>query len=140
MCDLSNIAVVCSEHIECFTAMASKFFFKPFVTIPVAPIITGIIIYLMFHIRRIAIRLIFYFLLCFLLLTFLSAGIATSITYMLFLLLITISGLFAVTSLSVFTPRFHNTATSLCSLTGFAVCVCVHNLSVVSMPSALHIE
>jgi len=34
--------------------MASTFFFKPFVTIPVTPIITSIIKHLMFHIRRIS--------------------------------------------------------------------------------------
>ena len=36
--------------------MAYKFVFKPFVTIPVAPIITGMIIHLMFHIRCISIH------------------------------------------------------------------------------------
>jgi hypothetical protein len=34
--------------------MASKLFFKPFVTIPVAPVITGINIRFRFHIRCIA--------------------------------------------------------------------------------------
>jgi hypothetical protein len=41
------------------------------------------------------------------------------------LFLITISGLFAVPSLSVCTPSFHNTVTSSCSHTGFGACVCV---------------
>jgi hypothetical protein len=40
-----------SEHIECATGMASKFFFKIFVTIPVAQIITGMITHFMSHIR-----------------------------------------------------------------------------------------
>jgi hypothetical protein len=44
MCDVPTIAVFCSESIECFPGTASKFFLKLFVTIPVAPIITGIII------------------------------------------------------------------------------------------------
>jgi hypothetical protein len=37
MCDVPGIAIFCSEPIKCFPGMASKFFFKPFVTIPVAP-------------------------------------------------------------------------------------------------------
>jgi hypothetical protein len=41
--------------------MDSKFFFKPFVIIPVAPIITGIIIHFVFHIRCISIRKLLYF-------------------------------------------------------------------------------
>jgi len=75
MCDVPSIAVFCSESIECFPGIVSKFFFKLLVTIPVAPIIT------------------------------LSAGIATSISVHVssFLFLIIISGLFAVTSLSVCT-------------------------------------
>ena len=40
-----------SESVQYFPGMASKFFFKTFVTIPVAPGITGIIIHFMFHIR-----------------------------------------------------------------------------------------
>ena len=40
----SSIAVVCSESIECFPGTASKFFLKLLITIPVAPIITGIIV------------------------------------------------------------------------------------------------
>jgi len=35
MCDVPSIAVHCSEYTEHFPGMASKFFFKPFVTIPV---------------------------------------------------------------------------------------------------------
>ena len=42
MCDVPSIAVFCSESIECFPGTAYKFFFKLLVTIPVAPIITGI--------------------------------------------------------------------------------------------------
>ena len=44
MCDVPSIAVFCSGSIEYFPGTASKFFFRLLVTIPVAPIITGIII------------------------------------------------------------------------------------------------
>ena len=47
MCDVPSIAVFCSESIECFPGIASKFFLKLLVTVPVAPIITGIIVYLL---------------------------------------------------------------------------------------------
>ena len=56
LCDVTSIAVCCSESIECFPGMASKFFFKIFVTIPVAPVTTGIIVHFMFHIRYIYIH------------------------------------------------------------------------------------
>jgi len=54
------------------------------------------------------------------------------------LFLIIISGLFAVTFLSVCTAWIHYTVTSPSSYTGFGMCV--YHLSVVSMPDALHIE
>jgi hypothetical protein len=41
MCDVASTAVCFSESIGCFPGMASKFFFKPLVTIPVASITTG---------------------------------------------------------------------------------------------------
>jgi hypothetical protein len=44
MCDVPSTAVFCSETIECFPGIASKLFLKLLVTIPVAPIITGIIV------------------------------------------------------------------------------------------------
>jgi hypothetical protein len=47
MCDVPSTAVFCSESIECFPGTASKFFFKLLVTIPVAPIITGILLLLL---------------------------------------------------------------------------------------------
>jgi len=50
MCDVPSEAVFCSESIACFPGMASKFSFKPFVTIPVAPIGTGITLHFRFHI------------------------------------------------------------------------------------------
>jgi len=45
MCDVPSIAVFCSESIQCFPGTASKFFLKLLVTIPVDPIITGIIVH-----------------------------------------------------------------------------------------------
>ena len=50
MCDVPSIVVFCGESIEHFYSIASKFFLKPFVIIPVAPIVTSIIIHFMFHI------------------------------------------------------------------------------------------
>ena len=58
--------------------------------------------------------------------------------FSLFCFIIIISGLFAVTSLSVCTAWFHNTVTSPSSHTGLGMCV--YHLSVVSIPKALHIE
>ena len=99
MCDVPSIAVFCSESIEWFPGTVSKFFFKLLVTIPVAPIITGTIVHFRFHIRCISIHKLLYFnffsaSFC---TTFLSAGIATSISVHVssFLFLIIISGLFA---------------------------------------------
>ena len=43
--DVPSIAVFCSESIESFPGTAPKFFFRLLVTIPVAPIITGIIVH-----------------------------------------------------------------------------------------------
>jgi hypothetical protein len=45
MCDVPSTDVFCIECIESFPGTASKFFLKPTVTIPVAPIITGIIVH-----------------------------------------------------------------------------------------------
>jgi len=82
MCEIPNIAVFCSESIECFPSTASKFVLKLLVTIPVAPIITGIIVHFRFHILCISIHKLLYFnffsaSFC---TAFLSAGIATSIS------------------------------------------------------------
>ena len=85
--------------------MASKLYFKPFVTVLVAPIITSIFIHFMFHIRCISIYKLLYFSFfsasfC---MTFLSTGIGTSIIVhaFSFLFLRIISDLFAVTSLCI---------------------------------------
>ena len=61
MCDVPSIAVFCSESIECFPGTASKFFFRLVVTIPVAPIISGIIVHFRLHIRCISIHKLLYF-------------------------------------------------------------------------------
>ena len=45
MCDVPSIGVFCSESIECFPGRVSKLFLKLLVTIPMAPIVTGIIIH-----------------------------------------------------------------------------------------------
>ena len=82
MCDVPITAVFCSESIESFLGMACKFFFESFVTIQVAPIITGIIIHFMFHIRCISVHNLFsftFFSPCFCMI-FLTAGIDTPVT------------------------------------------------------------
>ena len=135
MCDIPSITVFWSESIECVPGMASKFFFKPSITVPVAPVSTGIIIRFMFHIHYICIRKVLYFSFrsasfC---TTFLSADIATSISTHVFsfLFLIIISGQFAATSLSACTAWFHNTVIFSCSYTGLCACVwvCVYHWS-----------
>ena len=54
MCNVPFVAVFCSESIECLPGTASEFFHKLLVTIPVASIITGIIVHFRFHIRCIS--------------------------------------------------------------------------------------
>ena len=68
MCDVPSIAVFCSESIECFPGIVSKFFFKLLVTIAVTPVITGAIVHFRFHIRCISIHKRLYLLLLLLLL------------------------------------------------------------------------
>ena len=123
MCDVPSMAVFCSESIKCFPGTVSKFFLELLVTTPVAPIITGTIVHFRFHIRCISTYKLLYFNFnsaSFFRTTFLSAGIATSISVPFFslLFLIIISGLFAVTSRSVCTAWFLNTVTSPSSHTG----------------------
>jgi hypothetical protein len=59
-CDVPSIAVFCSESIECFPGTASKFFLKLLVTIPLVPIISGIILHFRFHISFIYIPKLLY--------------------------------------------------------------------------------
>ena len=56
MCDVPMIAVLCSESIEYFPGTASRIFLKLLVTMPVAPVITGITVHFKFHIRCISIH------------------------------------------------------------------------------------
>ena len=63
MCDIPSIALFCSGSIECFPGTTSKFFVKLLVTIPVAPIIIGIIVHFRFHVRCISIHKFLYLLL-----------------------------------------------------------------------------
>ena len=111
MCDVPSIAVFSSELSECFPGTASKFFLKLFVTFPVATVFTGIVVHFRFHIRCISIHKLSYFnfFSASFYTTFLSAGIATSISVHVFsfLFLINISGLFAVTSVSVCSAYYY---------------------------------
>jgi hypothetical protein len=50
MLDVPSTAIFFGESVECFPGMAYKFF----VTLPVVPVITGIITYLIFHIRSVS--------------------------------------------------------------------------------------
>ena len=61
MCDVPSIAVFCSESIECLPGTTSKFFLNLLVTIPLAPIVTGIIVHFRFHIRCISVHKLLYF-------------------------------------------------------------------------------
>ena len=86
--------------------MASKCFSKAFVTIPVAPVTTDIFTHFIFHISCISIHKLLYFSFfstsfC---MTFLSAGIATSIRMHVFSFMFPFitSDLFAVPSLGVY--------------------------------------
>jgi hypothetical protein len=55
-------------------------------------------------------------------------------------LLIIVSGLFAITSLSVCTSWFHKSHLRFHILAWVCVCACACHFSVVSIPSALHID
>ena len=80
LCNVPNIAVFCTESIECFPGTAYKFFFKHFVTIPVYSITTGTIMHFMFHIRCISkYKLLTSFFSASFCVTFLSADIITPI-------------------------------------------------------------
>ena len=46
MCDVPSIADFCSESVECFPGIAPRFFLKLLVTVPVAPIITCMIVHI----------------------------------------------------------------------------------------------
>ena len=81
MCDVPSIAVLYSESIEYFPGMASEFLFKTFVTIPLDPVFTGIIVHFIYHIRCIFVPklFVFKFLFCFIQCHISVRSIATSI-------------------------------------------------------------
>jgi hypothetical protein len=123
--------------------MVSKFFLKPLVTIPVAPITTGIITHFMFHIHCISIHKLLYFSLFFasFCVTFLSAVLPhlSACMFSLFLnyYIWPICCNICVCSDSITLSHLHvHTLVRVC----VCVCVCVYHLSVLSMPSALHIK
>jgi hypothetical protein len=105
MCGVPSAAVFCSESAECFPGAASKRSSKAFVTLPVTPVTTSIIIHLMFHVPYISIHKLMYFSFfsASFYMTFLPAGIATSISMHVFSFVFSIitSGLFAITTLCV---------------------------------------
>jgi len=51
MCDVRSTAAFCRESIECFPGIVYRYLFSPFVTIPVAPMFTGLMKHFIFHIR-----------------------------------------------------------------------------------------
>jgi len=50
-CDVPGTTLFCGKSTECSPGTASRFSLKTFVNVPVAQIITGIIIHFRFHIR-----------------------------------------------------------------------------------------
>ena len=93
VCDVPSIAVFCSEQIKCFPDIAQKYFKKGFYYCD-GPTVTGKITHLRFHIRCIFVHKPFYFfpLVCFasFCVTFLSAGVAISISMHVFSFLLLI--------------------------------------------------
>ena len=86
-----------------FPAMAAENLLKPFVAIPETPVITGMILHLMFHFHCTAIRRILYlsFLSASFCVTFLSAPPVISVSVLgssLIIIIIIISGLFVINS------------------------------------------
>ena len=115
MCDVPSIAVFCSESTECFPGMASKFFLKMFVNIPVP----GIILHFRLHIHCISIHKILYF-------SFFPPHFCTTLLC---------EGIATPVSMHVFSFIFNYVWPFCCNFS-----VCVYHLCVISMPRALHIE
>ena len=61
MCNVPSWDMFCVESVEYFPGMASKIYFKPYVTVLVAPVITSIFIHFMFHVYYISIHKLLYF-------------------------------------------------------------------------------
>jgi hypothetical protein len=51
VCEVPSIGASYCESVECFPGLVSKFFFKLFVTVPVAPVVSGIITHFICHVR-----------------------------------------------------------------------------------------
>ena len=81
MCAVPNMAVFCSSFTSSFTVMLLMYFLNDFEMVPVAPIVTGIILVFTFHVHFISIVRYLYFKIfsASYLITFLSPEIATSI-------------------------------------------------------------
>ena len=134
MCDVPSITVYCGESTECFLGVASRFFLKPLVNIPVP----AIILHFKLHVHCITIHKILYFGFLPFARHFCLWELPRLSVCMFSLLFLIMSGLFSVSFLSVCTAWFHYTVIASCSYTGLGMCV--YHLSVVSMPRALHIE
>ena len=115
MCAVPNMAVFCSSLTSWFPGMSLTYFLNDLEMVQVAPIITGITLVFTFHMRCVSIVRSLYFEIfsAYFLITFLSAGIATSINmHVLFSLsLIIMSGLLLGIVLSVCTCWFHSIVT-----------------------------
>ena len=129
MCDVPSIAVFCSEFIEYKLWYVFKIFLWTFcyysdgscyywynLTFEVQHLLTSMhkLLYLNSFSASFWVA-------------FPSAGIAssTSMHIFIFMFLIIMAVLFAITSLFVYTPWFHRTVTPLCSHIGLGGCVCV---------------
>ena len=122
----SKYSCLFSESIECFPGTASKFFLKLLVTIPVALIITGIIVHFRFHIRCISIHKLLYFNFFFasFCTTFLSAGL---LLLLLLLLLLPDQQIFPCSPLgrpfdTLWTDDICCSTRSSCGITSFQCC------------------
>jgi hypothetical protein len=60
MCDVPSMAVFCRESIECCPGIVSRYYCKLLLTIPVAPMITGMTKHFMFHILWISVRFLYF--------------------------------------------------------------------------------
>jgi hypothetical protein len=80
------MAVYCNESMECLPGISSRYFLGPLVTVPVAPVTTGITEHIMFPIRWISMHTFLYFNLfsASLCVTFLSDGTDTYISVQIF--------------------------------------------------------
>jgi len=114
MCAVPNMAVLCSPLISCCPGMLLGYCLNDLQTVPVAPIVIGIVLAFTIHMRWIAVLRSTYFKISLsFLITFLPPEIATSSNMYIRLSLsrIMMCGLLLGTLLSVRTCWFHNTVT-----------------------------